>query len=115
MLLGMLGVYGVMSYAATQRTQEIGIRMALGATALDAAWLVLGQALRTTGIGLVLGSVAALIFARWMSSLIYGVSTADPVTLAGTWVMFGGASLMASYFPARRAAAVDPSVALRSD
>jgi predicted permease len=115
MLLGMLGIYGVMSYAATQRTQEIGIRMALGATRSDAAWLVVGQALRTTGIGLVLGIVAALISARWMSSLLYGVSSADPVTLAGACAVFGGAALVASYLPARRAAAVDPSVALRSD
>lgn len=115
MLLGMLGIYSVMSYAATQRTQEIGIRMALGATTLDAVWLVVGQAMRTTGIGLVLGIVAALIFARWMSSLLYGVGSADPVTLAGTCVLFGGAALVASYIPARRAAAVDPSVALRSD
>ncbi len=115
MLLGMLGIYSVMSYAATQRTQEIGIRMALGATTLDVAWLVVGQAMRTTGIGLVLGIVAALIFARWMSSLLYGVGSADPVTLAGACVVFDGAALVASYIPARRAAAVDPSVALRSD
>ena len=67
-LLGMLGIYGVMSYAAAQRTHEIGIRMALGATRSDAAWLVVGQAMRTTAIGLVLGIVAALISARWVSS-----------------------------------------------
>jgi len=115
MLLGMLGIYSVMSYATTQRTQEIGIRMALGATTLDAVWLVVGQAMRATGIGLVLGIVAALIFARWMSSLLYGVGSADPVTLAGTCLVFGGAALVASYIPARRAAGVDPSVALRSD
>lgn len=115
LLLGMLGIYSVMSYSATQRKQEIGIRMALGATAWDAAWLVLGQAMRMTGIGLGLGIVAALICSRWMSSLLYGVSSADPVTLAGTCAVFGGGALVASYVPARRAAAVDPSVALRSE
>ncbi len=114
-LLGMLGIYGVMSYAAAQRTHEIGIRMALGATRSDAAWLVVGQTMRTTAIGLVLGIVAALISARWMSGLLYGVGSADPMTLVGTCVLFGGAALVASYIPSRRAAAVDPSVALRSE
>ena len=114
-LLGMLGIYGVMSYAAAQRTHEIGIRMALGATRSDAAWLVVGQTMRTTAIGLILGIVAALISARWMSSLLYGVGSADPMTLVGACVLFGGAALVASYIPSRRAAAVDPSVALRSE
>ncbi len=111
----MLGIYGVMSYAAAQRTHEIGIRMALGATRSDAAWLVVGQTMRTTAIGLILGIVAALISARWMSSLLYGVGSADPMTLVGACVLFGGAALVASYIPSRRAAAVDPSVALRSE
>lgn len=114
-LLGMLGIYGVMSYAAAQRTHEIGIRMALGATRSDAAWLVVGQTMRITAIGLVLGILAALIATRWMSSLLYGVGPADPMTLAGASVLFGGAALVASYIPSRRAAAVDPSVALRSE
>jgi predicted permease len=114
-LLGMLGIYGVMSYAAAQRTREIGIRMALGATRADAAWLVVGQTMRITAIGLVLGIGAALISARWMSSLLYGIGSADPITLVGTCLLFGGAALVASYIPARRAAAVDPSVAVRSE
>jgi putative ABC transport system permease protein len=114
-LLGMLGIYGVMSYTAAQRTREIGIRMALGATAWDAGWLVVGQAMRATGIGLALGIAAALVAARSASSLLYGISPADPATLAGTCILFAGAALVASYLPARRAAAVDPVVALRSE
>jgi len=115
MLLGTLGIYGVMSYATAQRTQEIGIRMALGATQTDVAWLVVGQTMRTTAIGLGLGIVGALISARWTSSLLYGVGSADPMTLAGTCLLFGGAALVASYIPARRAAAVDPSIAMRRE
>ena len=114
-LLGVLGVYSVMSYAATQRKREIGIRMALGASAWGATWLVLAQAMSTTGIGLVLGIVGVLISSRWMSSLLYGVGPADPVALAGACAMFSGAALVASYIPARRAAAVDPSVVLRNE
>ncbi|MGH9662470.1 MAG: FtsX-like permease family protein, partial [Bryobacteraceae bacterium] len=113
-LLGMLGIYSVMSYAAAQRAREIGIRMALGATRFDAAWLVAGQAMRTTAIGLALGIAVALIAARYMSSLLFGVGSADPMTLLGACVLFGGAAAVASYIPARRAAAVDPGVALRS-
>ncbi len=115
LLLGMLGIYGVTSYTVAQRTREIGIRIALGATVADVSWLIMGQALRATGIGLVLGITGALAAARWISSLLYGVSPADPVTLAGTCVVFGGAALAASYLPARRAAGVDPASALRSE
>jgi len=114
-LLGMLGIYGVISYAAAQRTREIGIRMALGATPADAAWLVAGQAMRTTAIGLALGTAVALIAARYISTLLFGVGTADPVTLLLACGLFGGAAAAASYIPARRAAAVDPGVALRSE
>jgi putative ABC transport system permease protein len=114
-LLGMVGTYGVISYAAAQRTREIGIRMALGATPFDAAWLVVGQAMRTTAIGLALGIAVALIAARYISSLLFGVGSADPVTLVVACGLFAGAAAAASYVPARCAAAVDPSVAVRSE
>ena len=114
-LLGTLGLYGVVSYAAAQRTREIGIRMALGATPFDAAWLVAVQAMRATAIGLALGIAVALIAVRYISSLLFGVGSADPVTLLVACGLFGGAAAAASYIPARRAAAVDPSVTVRSE
>jgi putative ABC transport system permease protein len=114
-LLGTLGLYGVVSYAAAQRTREIGIRMALGATPFDAARLVAVQALRATAIGLALGITVALIAVRYISSLLFGVGSADPVTLLVACGLFGGAAAAASYIPARRAAAVDPSVTVRSE
>ena len=114
-LLGMLGIYGVISYAAAQRTREIGIRMALGATPFNAAWLVAGQAMRTTAIGLAIGIAAALIAARSLSGLLFGVGSADPVTILAACGLFGGAAAAASYYPARRAASVDPSIAVRSE
>jgi putative ABC transport system permease protein len=115
LLLGVLGIYGVISYAAARRTREIGIRMALGATPFDAAWLVAGQAMRATAIGLALGIAVALIAARSISTLLFGVGSADPVTLLVACVLFGAAAAAASYIPARRAAAVDPSVAVCSE
>ena len=114
-LLGTLGIYSVISYAAAQRTREIGIRMALGATPFDAAWLVAGQAMRTTAVGLALGIAVALIAGSYISSLLFGVGSADPVTLLVACGLFGGAAAAASYVPARRAAAIDPSVAVRSE
>ena len=114
-LLGMLGIYGAISYAAAQRTREIGIRMGLGATPFNAAWLVAGQALRTTAIGLAVGIAAALIASRSMSSLLFGVGSTDPATILIACGLFAGAAAAASYVPARRAAAVDPSVAVRSE
>jgi len=114
-LLGTLGIYSVISYASAQQTREIGIRMALGATPFDAAWLVAGQAMRTTAIGLALGIAAALIAGRYISSLLFGVGSADPVTLLAACGLFGGAAAAASYVPARCAAAVDPSVAVRNE
>jgi len=114
-LLGMMGIYGMLSYAAARRTREIGIRMALGATQFDAAWLVAGQAIRATAIGLAIGIAAALVVVRYISSLLFGVGTVDPITLLAACGLFGGAAAAAGYIPARRAAAVDPSVAARSE
>jgi predicted permease len=114
-ILGMVGVYGVMSYAAARRTREVGIRMALGATRLEAAWAVTGQAMIAAGVGLLLGILAALAAARVVPSLLFGVGSADPLTLAGTCLLFAASALLAGYVPARRAAGVDPAAALRSE
>jgi len=114
-LLGMLGIYGVNSYAAAQRRREIGIRLALGATPFDAAWLVAGQALRTAAAGMAVGVAAALIAGRSISSLLFGVGSADPATLLIACAVFGAAAAAASYLPAREAARVDPGVAARSE
>lgn len=114
-LLGMLGIHGVNSYAAAQRRREIGIRMALGASRFDAAWLVAGQALRTTAAGMAVGVAAALIAGRSISSLLFGVGSADPATLLIACAVFGAAAAAASYLPAREAARVDPGVAARSE
>ncbi|MBI3472108.1 MAG: ABC transporter permease [Candidatus Solibacter usitatus] len=115
LLLGMLGIYGVTSYTVAQRTHEIGIRMALGATAGRVSRMVFGQSMRVTAIGLALGIACALIAARWISSLLYGVTPWDPVALAAACLALAGATLGASYLPARRAARVDPAVALRAE
>jgi putative ABC transport system permease protein len=114
-LLGMLGIYGLMSYTVAQRTREIGIRMALGARGADVGRMVVGQALRLTSIGIMLGLLVALGVARWISSVFFGVSTADVPTLAITSVLLVSAAAIASAWPARRAVRIEPSVALRHD
>jgi predicted permease len=113
--LGLLGIYGVISYAVTQRTREIGIRLALGAQKSELKWMFVRSALRLTGVGVVIGLGAAAALSLVMRSLLYGVSPLDPVTFAGVPVVLAACAAFASYLPARRAAAVDPVDALRAD
>jgi putative ABC transport system permease protein len=113
LLLAAVGIYGVMSYAVSQRTQEIGVRMALGAQVDNVRGMILGQTLKLTLIGVGIGLTGAFVVARFLTSLLFGVGTYDPVTFVGVALLLVGVAMAASYIPARRAMRVDPIVALR--
>jgi predicted permease len=113
LLLASVGIYGVLSYLVGQRRQEIGIRMALGAERLDVLRMVLSDGARMILLGIGIGVVVALIFTRWMASMLYGVRPADPLTFAVVTLFLSCVALLACYVPARRASRVDPMVALR--
>ncbi len=113
LILAGAGLYGVSAYSVAQRRREIGIRMAMGAQANDVLRLVLGYGTKLAVLGLAVGSLTALVLARLVSSLLYGVSEHDPLTFAGVAVLLVSVAVMASYIPARRAMRVDPLVALR--
>jgi predicted permease len=115
LVLAATGIYGVIAYFVTQRTQEIGVRIALGASTADVVRLILGQALRPVAIGAAIGVVAALAASRAIASQLFGVSRADPLTIAAVVATLVGVALVASAVPARRAAAVDPTRALQSE
>jgi putative ABC transport system permease protein len=115
LLLAMIGIYSVMAYAVTQRRHEIGLRFALGAQRRDVMRLVVGQGMRLTLIGIALGLAGSFALTRLMSSLLYGVTATDPITFIMVSAILSAAALAACYLPARRAATIDPMVALRSE
>lgn len=113
LLMAVIGLYGVISYAVTARTQELGVRMALGAQPGEILRLVISQGLRLAGMGAALGLAVSLGFSRLLASQLFHVSAFDPLTFAAMAAVLLAAALLASYIPARRATRVDPMVALR--
>jgi predicted permease len=114
LVLASLGIYGVISYSVTQRTQEIGIRMALGASAGRVQMGVISKTLKLAAIGIGVGVVASMLVANLIASLLFGTGSADPITFAAVVVLLGVVALLAGYIPARRASRIDPMVALRN-
>ena len=115
LVLASMGIYSVMTYTVSQRTREIGIRMALGGQVRDILRLVVGQGLGLIAVGLLVGSIAAALVTRLLGGLLHGVSASDPVTFLVTALVLAAVALLATLIPARRATAVDPMIALRSD
>jgi ABC-type antimicrobial peptide transport system permease subunit len=113
--LASIGVYGVLSYSVSQRVQEIGVRMALGAERRNVLGLIVGQGLRLAAVGIVLGLAGAFGVTRVIGTLLYNVTATDPVSFASVAGFLALVAALASYVPARRAMAVDPIVALRSE
>jgi len=114
-LLASLGLYGVMAYTVTRRSREIGIRMALGATRGIVSWLILREVVMLAVIGLVVGLPAAYALGRWTESLLFGVKASDPIVFIGAGLLLTVATLLGGYLPARKAAGIDPLVALRCE
>jgi putative ABC transport system permease protein len=114
-LLAAIGLYGVMSYTVTQRSKELGVRLALGAHSGDVLRLVLKQGMVLVGIGVTLGLLAALSLTRVLRTMLFNVSTTDPLTFASIALLLVGVTLIATWLPARRATRVDPVVVLREE
>ena len=115
LLLGALGLYGVLSYVVAERTREIGVRMALGATSGTVRRMVVSQGARVVLIGVVIGVGAAFATTRFLGTLLYEVKAVDPIVFVAMSLMMLGVGMLASYMPARRASSVDPIESLRSD
>jgi len=115
LLLATTGVFGVMAYAVSRRTREIGVRLALGAQSRDVLEMILGQGLRTILVGVAMGIAASLILTRTVQSLLFGVTPTDPLTFSSVTLLLVAAALLACYIPARRATKVDPVIALRDE
>ena len=115
MILAGVGLYGVLATLVRQRTAEIGVRMALGAAPAGIFQLIVGHGLRLSAAGIVVGLAAAAVLTRVMTSMLMGVKPIDPLTYAGMAAVFFAIAALASWLPARRAAALDPTVALRGE
>ena len=115
LLLAASGIYGVIAYFVSQRTQEIGVRMALGATPGSVVRLILSQSLRPVAVGAAIGVVAALAASRVLTAQLFGVSRTDPLTTAAVVAVLAAVALIASVVPARRAASIEPTRALQAD
>lgn len=113
LLLAAIGIYGVLAFSVSKRAHEIGIRMALGARSSDVARMVIAQAMRVVGIGVLVGGLGALLLGRFLQNMLYQIRAIDPLTFVGVVIALGVAAWAASYLPARRATRVDPMVALR--
>jgi len=113
LVLGIVGIYGVLSFLVSKRTREIGVRMALGAQRRHVLWLILEEGAKFSLVGIGLGLAGAFVVTRWLASELYGVGPADVLTYAGVALVMALVTMFACYIPARRAMSVDPLVALR--